>query len=200
MMYECVSRCSLQRVSGLAVITFILILSALTACTPQKKNVAALEQGLTDLLELRTYEQVYHAVGYLNRQQSILFFKTIDRELLYAVDIHIQAGIDLRTGVRIVESPFDRGVLTVFLPAARVLISDADESSIRRYFSRSLGGEVSLLEYGDQIAELKQRAEQQAVDSGILQRAEENARAVVRSYLLQAGVREVRFTGRQLLE
>jgi len=189
-----------HRVSGSAVITFILILSALTACTPQKKNAAALEQGLTDLLELRTYEQVYHAVGYLNRQQSVLFFKTIDRELLYAVDIRIQAGIDLRTGVRIIESKLDRGIVTVSLPPARILLSDADETTIRRYFSRGVGGEVSLLEYGDQIAELKLKAERQAVDSGILLRAEENARAIVRSYLQQAGIREVRFAGRELRE
>lgn len=170
----------------------ILLLSAFIACVPKQKNTVALEQGISDLIELRTYEQVYHAVGYINREQTILFFKTIDRELLYSIDIRVHAGIDVHKGVHIVSAGGYSGRVVVSLPPPEILLVDADESTIHQYFSRGHG--ISLLEYGDQVAALKGKIEQEAIARGILRRAEENARLIVRSFLQQAGVHEIVFT------
>lgn len=172
-----------------AVASAILLFS----CSTPAVDRTRLEAGIRDLLELRTVEQIYRAVGYISQEKSVLIFKTVDRQLLYAINIRVQAGIDLTRGLQVVPDRFGRGSVTVTLPPATVLSVDADESSIRQYFSREQGGAVSLLDYGDQIAELKNQTEQDAVNRGILARAEANARKLVEYYLRSVGLREIHF-------
>ena len=171
----------------------ILILLAVS-CSAPRVDRTELEAGIRDLLQLRTYEQIYRAVGYISQERSVLIFKTVDRQLLYAVNIRVQAGIDLSEGFTVEPDPGDPDTVTVSLPPARILAADADESSIRQYFSHEHGGAVSLLDYGDQLAALKEQTIQDAVARGILTQARENAKKIVQYYLRSTGIREVKFT------
>ncbi len=170
------------------------IAALLASCVDPPVSTARIEAGVRQLLELRTSEQIYRAVGYISQERSVLIFKTVDRQVLYAVNIRIDAGIDLSDGLRVSAIPGGRERLQVSLPAAKILGADADETSIRQYFSHEKGGAVSLLDYGDQIEELKKRTVEDAINRGILAQADENARKIVGNFLRSFGITDVRFT------
>ena len=58
---------------------------------------------------------------------------------------------------------------------------------------RERGGRVGWLEYGEQIEAIKGKNAEDAVERGILVRAAENARMVVRNFLELAGFESVVF-------
>ncbi|HUX12046.1 MAG TPA: DUF4230 domain-containing protein [Spirochaetia bacterium] len=173
---------------------YLPLAALLSCCTNPPVDTKRIETGIRQLLELRTSEQVYRAIGYISQEKSVLIFKTVDRQLLYSVDIRIDAGVDLSDGLQVATIPGDSEGLQISLPPAKVLSADADESSIRQYFSHEKGGAVSLLDYGDQIAELKSRTVEDAIKRGILVQADQNARKVVSNFLRSLGITDVRFT------
>ncbi|WP_455382355.1 DUF4230 domain-containing protein, partial [Salinispira pacifica] len=125
-----------RRVARAARLFAVAAAILLFSCSTPAVDRTRLEAGIRDLLELRTVEQIYRAVGYISQEKSVLIFKTVDRQLLYAINIRVQAGIDLTGGLQVVPDRFGRDSVTVTLPPATVLSVDADESSIRQYFSR----------------------------------------------------------------
>jgi len=159
-------------------------------------DMARIESRIRMLAELETAESIYRDIVYFGDARSFLFFRTMDRRLLFAVNLHVRAGVDLSEGVRL--EPDGAGGVDVYLPAARILVVDTDESSIHQYFVREQGGRIGYLEFSGSIEEVKERVAADAVERGLLNRAEQNARVLVENLLTVAGVREVRFVGRQL--
>ena len=167
---------------------------ALLSCSQQPEaDIPELERRLSNVLRLHSYEHVYRDIVYFGEQRSFLFFKTMDRRLLFSVDIIVEAGVDLAEGVEVMSDEGNPRRLIVELPPTRILLVDADESSINQYFSRDRGGEVGWLEYGTQIDAVKTRVEADAVDRGILDKAQTNAREVVRDFFELSGFDEVVF-------
>lgn len=145
-----------------------------------------MEGKVRNLAELHTFEQVYRDVVYLGEQRQFLFFRTMDRQLLFSVNIRVRAGIDLRKGFTVLPGE-DRKSVFVELPAPEILLVDADEQSISQYFVRERGGEIGWIEVGAEIEAVKDQVAADAVSRGILQRAEANAREILESLFLQAG-------------
>lgn len=162
-------------------------------CRRQTIDTSQIATQLRNLLQLSTAEYIYRQIGYLGEEKSFLFFKTMDKRLLYSVNIHVLAGVDLRDELGISVEPKDPRRVTVTLPSARVLQVDADESTLHQYFARSFGGTVSWLEYGDQIAALESATKKDAIERGILDRADANARRIVGAFLTSAGFSSVDF-------
>lgn len=175
---------------GLTVATLLL----LTSCGPsQTERVLSIEQQIRDLAELHTFEQIYRDIVYLGEQRHFLFFRTMDRRLLFSVNIRVTAGIDLRRGVFILPGTGGRQ-LSVDLPPAEVLLVDADEQSISQYFVRERGGAIGWIEVGEEIDAVKERIVADAIERGILRRAEKNAREIIENLFMQAGFDEVAIT------
>lgn len=176
------------------VLTAVLLATALGACAPAARvDTIAVQQQLTDLLELHTYEHIYRDVVYFGEEKSFLFVRTVDRQVLFAVDIRVRAGVDLSEGFQLVRDAASATTVYVRLPPAKVLSVDADEKSIHEYFIREQGGRIGLLDITGQLEEVKVRTELDAVERGILRRAEENAKRIVRDFLIMAGFEEVLF-------
>ncbi len=176
----------------------LLFLAALglSGCRSESSiDIARIESRIRMLAELETAESIYRDIVYFGDARSFLFFRTMDRRLLFAVNLHVRAGIDLTEGFRL--EPDGSGGVDVFMPPARVLIVDTDESSIHQYFVREQGGRIGYLEFSGSIEEVKDRVATDAAGRGLLNRAEENARVLVENLLTVAGVREVRFAGGQ---
>ncbi|TVR93253.1 MAG: DUF4230 domain-containing protein [Spirochaetaceae bacterium] len=179
-------------------VLLLLFLAALglLACRSESSiDIARIESRIRMLAELETAESVYRDIVYFGDARSFLFFRTMDRRLLFAVNLHVRAGIDLAEGFHL--RPDGDGGVDVFMPSARVLIVDTDEQSIHQYFVREQGGRIGYLEFSGSIEEVKDRVASDAVARGLLSRAEENARVLVANLLTIAGVREVRFAGGQ---
>ena len=175
---------------GLTAATLLLLIS----CGPsQAERVLSIEQQIRELAELHTFEQIYRDIIYLGEQRHFLFFRTMDRRLLFSVNIRVSAGIDLSRGVSILPGA-RRQQLSVILPPAEVLLVDADEQSISQYFVRERGGAIGWIEVGEEIDAVKERIVVDAIERGILRRAEENAREVVENLFTQAGFKEVTIT------
>lgn len=167
------------------------MVALLFSCAGQRPDIGMLEEGVRSILELPTYEQIYRDIIYVDRERSFLVFRTMHAQVLFSIEIRVQAGIDLVSGFRL--SRNDDRSITVALPAAEILLVDADESTINQYFVKSSGGSVGRLDYYDEIERIKTEIEQDAVRREILQKAAANARNLILQLLRSAGIEEVRF-------
>ncbi len=155
---------------------------------------STVERQIKAVLELPTYEYVYRDIIYIADQAEFLGFRHRDKQLLFAVDVHLQAGIDLKKGVTVTPAetrPGGNRGLSITLPAPEILMIDADETSITQYFKKEFGGEISRLEYYDEISQSKVQIRRDALERGVLTRARENASSVVRSLLQSQGIEPV---------
>jgi hypothetical protein len=180
--------------AGAVLLVAVILLAVLTA-VPGLKGKApampALETRVRSILELPTAEYIYKDILYLGDTRSFLFFKTMDRRLLFSVQIRVRAGINLDEGFRLYPDKGDPKRIYVRMPRAKIVLVDADDRSIRQYFEQ--GDRFGRLEFSAAIEEAKPRVERDARDRGLLNRAEENARGLVQSFLQFAGFEEVQF-------
>jgi len=193
-----------RKPSGICATLFISFLIAvltipLVSCTESTEKIQPSDGKITEhirsVLELPTYEYIYRDIIYIADEASFLGIKHRDTQLLFSVDVRLQAGIDLNKNIFIDKLPSGKQRIT--LPAVEVLLIDADESTIHQYFKREYGGEINRLDYYDEIFRSKVKIREDAISRGVLKQAELNAHSLVRSVLAQAGMKEVeiRFRG-----
>jgi hypothetical protein len=175
-----------------ASLIFLLLLTLISCTEPRTERLDRVRSQVRNLLQLESFEYVYRDVVYIGEQRSFLGIQTVDRQVLFAVDIIVRAGVDFTRGFEIRSDSGDRNRIFVEIPRAEILLIDSDESSIHEYFVRERGGRVGWLEYGDEIEAVKARIEQDAVERGILTRAADNAAAIVRNLFELAGFSDVR--------
>lgn len=177
----------------LNILPILLILISLGSCILQRDTdrleLSEIESRIKTVLELPSYEYVYRDIIYIAEQADFLGFRHKDKQLLFAVDVKLQAGIDLSKGIRVKQEP--SAGLTISLPAPEILLIDADENSITQYFKKEFGGEIGRLEYYDEIFHSKTRIRRDALDRGILAKARENAASVVGSLIQGRGISPV---------
>jgi hypothetical protein len=173
-----------------------------SGCSRPPPDLTALGEKCRSILELQSCEFIYHDIIYQGKTEKLLgLLVTRDTRLLFSVDIRVSAGIDLQNGPDIVlenlPAPAD-GLpgLVIQLPAARILDSDADENTIHQYFLHEYGldggGKVNWLDFQDEIAQAKKRAETDALKRGLLDTAWDNAAASLGSFFRLAGFGEVK--------
>ena len=179
---------------GLRIACLLLASLVLSGCNPvTETDLIELENKVESILELHTFEHIYRDLVYFGEERRLLGIPTMNRAVLFSIDIRVTAGIDLSEGLRITPDRNDRTRLYVRLPNAEVLSVDADESSINEYFIRERGGRIGLLEISDQLAAVKERTAEDAIERGILGEAERNAETVIRGFLRLAGFTNVVF-------
>jgi hypothetical protein len=157
-------------------------------------NLSSLESKVRDLLALSTYEYVYRDVIYLGEEAWFIeIFKTVDKRLLFSVDVIVRAGIDLQKGFSVVELPGKGQAIEITLPKAEILSVDADEGSIHQYFSKEMGGAISRLEYYEEIDRKKDDIRADAIQRGILSQAENNGKKIISRLFTAAGIGEITY-------
>ncbi len=157
-------------------------------------DTVAIQDEITDLLELHTYEHIYRNAVYFGEEKTFLLWRTVNSRVLFSIDIRVRAGLNLEQGFSVTPDRTDSGRVYVRLPAAEILSVDADETSIHQYFIREQGSDIGLLQMTEQLAEVKERTEADAIERGILRNAQQNARDIVRNFLNMAGFAEVVFS------
>jgi hypothetical protein len=169
-------------------------LLVLESCGLKKSDAytqGEMETRIRGILAVPTYEHVYRDVVYASQESRFLGIKTRENQTLFSVEIVVQAGLDLSRGFDL-DFP-ETGTAVVSLPGSEILEIDADERTIRQYFSKERGGDIDRLAYYDEIDAKKQFLREDAVSRGILTRADENARSLIRNLLEFAGFEDVRF-------
>ena len=154
-----------------------------------------LEISIRQMLEMPSCEQIYRDIVYIGEKEKILFFTTTDKEVLFSIDIRIQAGIRNAGLVDIQITENKEGILTavVSLPKSEILLVDAEENSIEQYFIKERGEQISRLEYYDEINRKKKDLEASAISAGILEKADSNCRDLIRSFLSLSGIDSTEF-------
>lgn len=194
-----------QKVKHRNLLSLLLLLSILpagglagcgSASTPRLPSEEQIGRRINSVLELPTYEYVYRDVIYIADQASFLGIRHRDTQLLFAVDVRIQAGINLQRGISVKQD--SSGDVDISLPAPEILMVDADESTIHQYFKKEFGGEINRLDYYDEIAAGKQRIIKDAVERGILDRAGQNAESLIHSVLASVAPGEIRVIFREI--
>ena len=101
---------------------------------------------------------------------------------LVSYDGVVRAGVDL-TGAEVVKDDEQKRI-TVTLPAAEIQGVDIDPESFQLYSEKAgLGNRLSVEDFNNSLVELETTAREKAIDRGLLERADENARVLIRNLI-----------------
>lgn len=147
--------------------------------------------AIRDLAQLTTVESVQYTIVEKGTDEGWLSWARGDSLRMFAV-ARIGAGVDLgQVTVRDVTVDED-GVVELQLPAAAILFVDPDEESTQ-VLERDMGiftsGDPGLESDVRRIAD--EVLVENAIDEGILDRAEDNAGSVLTDFLLSLGYNDV---------
>ncbi len=169
----------------------VISLLAAGCSEEQPPSVEKLEASVRSISSVPACEQLYRDIVYIGEEQKLLFFKTVDKQLLFSIDIIVQAGIENTDLIEIqYTGNSDSGIpsVVISLPDPVILDVDADESSIEQFFIKEYGKAVTRLEYYDEINRKKEEIKADAVKNGILERADANIRNLISNMMNLAGV------------
>lgn len=148
-----------------------------------------IRDGLRDIGELATEEYSYTEVGTFDSQKSVQLFgydvtvPFTQSKFIYTYEGTIKAGVDFTCIT--VEKVDDSKRVTVTLPKAEILSAELDENSFQLYDEKNnIFNPFSVRDVNETNRTLKQHAEEKAIEKGLLKRADANAKAMIRSFLM----------------
>lgn len=147
-------------------------------------SVATVEDGLRKMGVLITGEYYFtEAISYSN-VKSWLGFDIAATETSYLVtyDGVVTAGLDFAAVTVTLDE--ENLLCTVTLPAARIRNVDIDTESFTLVSEKSgVFNPLSASDYNSSLKELEANAREKAAEKGLLERADENAAELVRSFV-----------------
>ena len=176
---------NLLLVSLVVILICITIIAAMLIQT-RKNQVESrtVAFGLKDMGELVTQ------AGYFTNVQS----STSTRQLfgmdipfttskyIYSYDGVVKAGLDF-AGIEVQVDDANR-IVTVLLPEIEILDVNIDNDSLKIYDeSQSIFTPLHISDVNEAQIELKEQVRQTAIDNGILEEAEKNARTIISGFL-----------------
>ena len=109
------------------------------------------------ILEIPSVEYRYKEIVYVGEQKSFLFIPTSNKEVLFSVEIRLQAGIDLQQPLTLKRDIRNPRKVHLSLPPSKVLLLDVDEGTIRQYFMVEQGSRIHRMDYSKELESAKQR-------------------------------------------
>lgn len=147
-----------------------------------------IRENLSDIGELATEEYSFTQVETYDSQKErkgikIPFTKT---SFVYSYDGTIKAGIDF-SKVLVTKDDVEK-LVVITLPKAEILSTEIDYDSFQVYDEKtSIFNPVSVTDVNDSNADLMDRAVEKALDKGVLKKAEDNAKTVVKEFVEKIG-------------
>lgn len=141
---------------------------------------------IRNLEELVTARQIFRDVIYTEVRENFI----VDKRSLFTINYVVTAGSDLSGGISLKSK---RGRISLVYPYPRILGIDADESSIDQFFSVERFGKIKQSDYLNALYDEKERIRKEALDSGILERADMNLRNLITGILKEADIDNVKF-------
>ena len=148
-------------------------------------TASTIQDGLRDMGFLVTEE--YYFTQVISYTSNLKLFNLVElgiteSKYLASYDGVVTAGIDF--GSIQVKKDTDRGLIEVTLPRASILNVDIDPESFELYTEKEgWGNPISVADYNQSLLELEKNAADRALERGLLERAEENARQVVENFI-----------------
>ena len=151
-----------------------------------EKEITAdiLTDGLRDVGLLVTGEYYFtEVVGYSSVKTLWKFeLPLTESSYLISYDGVVTAGVDL-SGAAVTKDDAQKRV-TVTLPKAEIRNVDIDPESFTLYSEKQgVGNRVSVTDFNDSLVTLEQTAREKAIERGLLDRADGNARRIARNFV-----------------
>ena len=148
-------------------------------------DVSPVREGLNDMGVLITEE--YYFTDIVDYSESLTLFSSFtipftETSYVASYDGVVTAGIDF-SNVSVLWLD-DSETLQIILPAATVQNVDVDpESFILRSSKNGIGTKLSVSDVNESLVELEHTARQNALDRGLLERADENAVRLIENFV-----------------
>ena len=143
-----------------------------------------LRDGVREVGVLETEEYYFtEVVGYSSvKKLWNIELGITESSYLVSYDGVVRAGVDL-SGAEVVKDD-EKGCITVTLPAAEIQSVDIDPESFRLYSEKAgLGNHISAEDFNNSLIELETTAREKALERGLLERADGNARVLIRNLI-----------------
>jgi hypothetical protein len=150
-----------------------------------EKTITAevLQDGLNDMGVLITEEYYFTQVESYEKTKTILNFFTSNSNFIYSYDGVVSAGIDC-SGIS-VEKDDDNQVITITVPPSEICYIDIDHDSFQMYSEKEgLWNSMSMEDYNDSLVEFEDAARKNAIQKGVLDKADENARTIIGNFVM----------------
>jgi len=147
-------------------------------------TVEEIRSGLNDMGFLLTEEYYFTEVLRFSSIKKLFSIELgiTESSYLASYDGVVSAGVDFAS-IRL-QRDEERGVITVELPAAQIRDVDIDPQSFQLYSEKAgLGNPVSAADFNSSLVELEESAREKALERGLLDRADENARRIIRNFI-----------------
>ncbi len=160
-----------------------------TAVKPKKDRVLVtvstetLQDGLANMGILITQEYYFSQVERYSKQKDIITgLITASSEFMYSYEGSVMAGIDFEK-IKISKDD-DTKTITVDLPESEIQTVSIDKDTFKKYSEKeSIWNPLKLEDYNLSLAEFENAAKQKALDSGILERSDEQAQNLVMNFI-----------------
>lgn len=140
--------------------------------------------GLKNIGELATQSGFYTNVQVIKKSQEIWGAQIpfTQSKYIFSYDGQIKAGLDF--GDVDVKVDALAKTVRVTLPEIRILSTEIDENSLEIYDeSKNIFTPLSLDDVNESLIELKEEAQQTAIDNGLLEQARTNAELLISGFL-----------------
>jgi hypothetical protein len=149
-----------------------------------EKTITAdvLQDGLNDMGVLITEEYYFTQVENYEKTKTILNFFTSSSNFIYSYDGVVTAGIDC--GEISVEKDDENQIITITVPPAEIRYIDIDYDSFQMYSEKEgLWNSMSMEDYNDSLSEFEDLAKENAINKGVLEKADENAKTIIENFV-----------------
>jgi hypothetical protein len=141
---------------------------AITTEAAEEKRTQIVEK----FVEVENYEKT----------KTILNFFTSSSNFIYSYDGVVTAGIDC--GEISVEKDDENQIITITVPPAEIRYIDIDYDSFQMYSEKEgLWNSMSMEDYNDSLSEFEDLAKENAINKGVLEKADENAKKIIENFV-----------------
>ena len=166
------------------------IQTATTIAEKEKKDkvyisvsTETIQDGLADMGVLLTQEYYFTQVEQYTKEKTFLKFITTSSEFIYSYDGHVLAGVDF--GKIQIGKDEDRKIITVSMPKSEIIAVTIDKDTFKIYSEKeSIWNPLKLEDYNISLVEFENAAKEKAQAGGILRRSDEQARSLVREFII----------------
>ncbi len=145
-------------------------------------DTQVIEDGLINMGFLVTQEYYFTNVETYTKEKKVLKFFDATSELAYSYDGYVTAGVDFEK-IRVIKDE-DTKTITVEVPDAEIQTVYIDKDSFQVFTEKeSMWNKMDVTDFNDSLKEFEKAAKEKALESGILERANEQAEALVYNFL-----------------
>ncbi len=145
-------------------------------------STETIQDGLANMGLLITQEYYFTQVEKYTKEKKLLNFINSSSEFIYSYDGAVLAGVNFED-IK-VEKDEETGTITINVPPAEIQTVTIDKDTFKIYSEQeSLWNPLKLEDYNVSLKSFEDAAKKKAIDNGILDRADEQAKALITNFL-----------------